>query len=113
MVSMTPSELVDRQILAYNARDLDAFCAFYADDICIHELGSGMLLVDGMSAFRDRYRQRFANPGLQAVILNRIAIGAFVTDHEQIRGITDGLTHAVVTYLVRDGLIRQVWMQHG
>jgi hypothetical protein len=64
-----------------------------------------------MAALRQRYTGRFANPKLHATILNRIAIGPYVTDHEEVAGITEGLTWVVVTYLVQDGLIRRVWMQ--
>jgi hypothetical protein len=111
VISMTAIDIIDGQIESYNKRDLDGFCAWYADDIKIADLGTGEILVDGMAALRQRYTGRFANPGLHAIILNRIAIGSYVTDHEEVGGITEGLTWVVVTYLVQDGLIHRVWMQ--
>lgn len=108
---MTTTEIIDGQIDSYNKRDLEGFCAWYAKNIKITDLGTGEVLVDGMEALRERYIGRFANPGLHATILNRIAIGPYVTDHEEVAGIKEGLTLVVVTYLVDDGLIRRVWMQ--
>jgi hypothetical protein len=110
---MTAIDIINGQIDSYNKRDLEGFCAWYAKDILITDLGTEEVLVDGMEALRKRYTGRFANPGLHATILNRIAIGAYVTDHEEVAGITDGLTWVVVTYLVKDGLIRRVWMQRA
>ncbi len=111
MFYMTATDIINGQIDSYNNRDLDGFCAWYAQDIKITDLGTEEVLVDGMEALRKRYTARFENPGLHATILNRIAIGPYVTDHEEVAGITEGLSWVVVTYLVKDGLIRKVWMQ--
>lgn len=108
---MLPIDIINGQIESYNSRNLEAFCAWYADDIRISDLGTGEVLVDGMDALRQRYTARFANPDLHANILNRIAIGPYVTDHEEVKGITEGLSCVVVSYLVQDGLIQRVWMQ--
>jgi hypothetical protein len=108
---MTATDIINGQIDSYNKRDLEGFCAWYAKDILITDLGTTEVLVAGMDALRQRYTGRFANPGLHATILNRIAIGPYVTDHEEVAGISEGLTWVVVTYLVKDGLIHRVWMQ--
>lgn len=110
---MSSIDIINGQIESYNRRDLEGFCAWYAKDIKISDLGTEEVLVDGMQALRSRYTDRFAHPGLHATILNRIAIGPYVTDHEEVSGITEELVHVVVTYLVRDGLIQRVWMQRA
>lgn len=110
---MTATDIINGQIDSYNKRDLEGFCAWYAQDIRIIDLGTEEVLVDGMAALRLRYLGRFANPALHATILNRITIGPYVTDHEEVSGIREGLTWVVVTYLVQDGLIHRVWMQRA
>ena len=106
---MTPVEVVQRQLEAYNARDLEAFAATYADGIRIYRMPTADPSISGMEKLRETYRARFASPGLHAEIVNRIAIGDKVIDHERVVGIKEHAIEAVAVYEVRDGLIQTVW----
>ena len=106
---MTPVEVVKKQLAAYNARDLDAFCACYSPKIVVERLIGNKLLFRGMEAFRKNYADRFSNPELHAKLINRIALGQVVIDQEEIVGFPGhNVLHAVAIYEVENGLIRKV-----
>ncbi len=103
--------VVQRQVEAYNARDIEAFLSFYADDVVVRRLPSGDVAWDGKEAIRRRYAKRFAdNPELFCTVTQRIVHGNWVVDHELVTGVEGRpRVRAVATYEVRDGLIRNVW----
>jgi hypothetical protein len=102
-------DAVDRQVLAYNAGDVDAFIACYAEGVVV-EAGDGAVVMSGREEMRDRYSGLFAgSPNLRAEIVTRIRVGPYVVDEERITGRRDGDAHAVAIYrLDADGLIDRV-----
>lgn len=84
---MTPANdsvtVVQRQLDAYNARDVEALLATYAEDAQMFEHPS-KLLASGATALRERFIARFQEPNLHATLLSRIAIGHIVVDHEEV-----------------------------
>jgi putative hydrolase of HD superfamily len=104
------TDLIDRQIEAYNRRDAEPFIACYAVDA--HVYGpDGEVLAAGHDGLRAHYGPAFADqPDLRATITNRIAVGTVVVDHELVTGfVRDGQPvdiNAVVVYRVVDGLIQ-------
>lgn len=104
--------LVQRQLDAYNARDLDAWLATYHPDAEQHDL-HGDLLARGHDAMRERMRLRFAEPDLHAQLLSRSAVTTargtvIVADRERItRNLPAGLGYVemLCLYELRDGLI--------
>jgi hypothetical protein len=111
VLTPSPETVVQRQVEAYNARDIEAFLSFYADDVVIRRLPSGEVISNGKDAMRPRYAARFAdNPELHCTITQRIVHGDWVVDHELVTGVQGRpRVRAVATYEVRDGLIRNVW----
>ena len=107
----SPETVVQRQVEAYNARDIEAFLSFFTDDVVIHRLPSGEIDSEGKDAVRIRYASRFAdNPELHCTITQRIVHGDWVVDHELVTGIESRpRVRAVATYEVRNGLIQNVW----
>jgi hypothetical protein len=107
--------VVQQQLDAYNARDLDAFMATYADGAEIFEHPS-KLLASGAAQIRERYAVRFREPNLHATLLSRIVLGDVVIDHERIvRDFPEGsgtLTMAAI-YVVRAGRIGTAWFILG
>ena len=80
---MTASEVVQRQLDAYNARDIDAWLGTYhpdAEQFALH----GPLLARGHAAIAARVRVRFAEPDLHATLLSRVVLGQMVVDHERV-----------------------------
>jgi putative hydrolase of HD superfamily len=107
----TPADVIDRQLAAYNRRDLDGFVGCYAADAEIVQPDQS-LLASGHDEIRARYGELFdSSPDLRAEIRNRIEIGSVVIDHEAITGfVLPGMPselQAAVVYQVADELIHK------
>ena len=107
----TPAAVAQRQLDAYNARDLEAFLAVYAPDCTVRSFPSGEVLSEGLEAMRARYGALFRDhPTLHCRLLARVEHEVFAIDHEQVDGLRESeVVHAVAMYEVRDGLIQNVW----
>ncbi len=81
MSHITPLAVVQAQLDAYNAKNIDALLDTYAVDAEQYTL-HGELLARGREQLRARFLTRFAEPDLHARLLSRIAIGHVVTDAE-------------------------------
>jgi len=106
------TDVVDRQIAAYQERNLDAFLDLYAKDARIRQF-DGSVVVGGTDGLRSFYEPLFRDsPGLKASVLHRIAAGDYVIDEEETTGVNvpgyPATMHAVVIYQVKHGLIHDV-----
>ena len=107
---MTETEsLVQRQLDAYNDRDIERFCACYAEDVEVYRMPTIEPTISGMAKFRETYVERFKSRTLNAKIQNRISLGSKVVDHEYVVGIKETPVEVIVVYEMTDGLLRQVW----
>jgi hypothetical protein len=105
--SSTPESVVQRQLDAYNARDLDALMATYADDARQYEYPES-LLTAGAAQVRERTAARFRESNLHARLIRRIVMGQLVIDHEEVtRTFPEGTgrIELVAIYEVREGRI--------
>lgn len=110
----TPSEIVDAQISAYNARDLEQFVGCFASTIVVSN-AAGDVLAEGHDGLRAMYGPLFdASPELNASITNRCAVGDFVADHEQVTGFNlpgfPTSLQALAVYQVAEGAIAREWL---
>ena len=79
-----PEVIVQKQLEAYNNRDIDGFLATYSKQAKIYRY-SGELQSDGSDAMRSGYADFFnSSPDLHCEIVNRIVIGNIVIDEESI-----------------------------
>jgi uncharacterized protein (TIGR02246 family) len=104
-------DLIEQQVAAFNARDIERFLACYAADARIID-ASGTVMAEGHHGLRQMYTPLFDNsPDLHAKITNRIHIGHWVIDDEHTTGfMAPGYPtelRAVVVYHVVDGKIAQ------
>ncbi|MCB9824609.1 MAG: nuclear transport factor 2 family protein [Planctomycetota bacterium] len=107
-----PLEAVEGQLAAYNARDIEAFAAWFAEDVELFRLGESEPFVRGRAQLVERYGPMFASrPDLHAAIVHRAAHGRFVTDEEEVRGLDPegGLVRALAIYEGAGREIRRVW----
>jgi hypothetical protein len=114
---LPPSALsvVQRQLEAYNARDLDAFMATYAEDAVQYLLHADTLAV-GHEAIRKRMAGRFADPALHAELRSRMVMDPIVVDHEFVtRTFPDGLAtvEMICVYEVEAGRITKATFAIG
>jgi len=83
MSHASPLSVVQAQLDAYNAKDIDALLQTYASDAEQFTL-HGELLARGHDQLRARFLTRFAEPDLHAKLVSRIVVGNVVTDAELI-----------------------------
>lgn len=107
----TPEQIVERQLEAFNARDMDGFVRLFAESVVIRDLLDGRTIVRGIDAFRRRYEEVFeTRPLVQAELIGRLEIGSIVIDRERL---TDGDEHppedALAIYEVKGGVVTRMW----
>lgn len=99
--------IVQKQLDAYNNRDIDAFMATYTKDVKLYNYPNE-LRTDGQEQMRKSYEQWFKQtPDLRAFIKNRIVIGNKVIDEEQVTA-NGNIFNAVAIYEIENGLIKKV-----
>ena len=104
----SPEAIVQRQVDAYNRRDLDAFVATYAANAEAFTFPNTPLGT-GHDAWRAIYGPLFRDtPDLNVVISRRIVHGATVIDEEQLT-MNGKLLKVVAIYQIESGKIRRVW----
>lgn len=106
-LSLSPESVVQRQLEAYNARDLDALMTTYAEDAEQFAYPT-TLLARGATQIRERFRTRFEEPNLHARLIQRLVLGNVVIDQEEItRTFPEGAgrVELIALYEVRDGRI--------
>ena len=106
---MDPEQVVQGQVEAFNARDVERFLGYYREDAVLED-GAGHVLAQGRAAIRALYGPLFAqSPDLHAEVVRRIVVGPWVIDEE--RGTGANLAgfppelHVAVVYRVEDGTI--------
>ncbi|MBB4660923.1 nuclear transport factor 2 family protein [Conexibacter arvalis] len=98
-----PAQVFLAQVDAFNAADLEAFLATYADDAVVNGLGPDP--VAGKEALRALYAERFTQRPLRCEVsaLHEIG-GRWAVAHEQVTG-PAGTNELVAVFEVADGAI--------
>lgn len=103
----SPEQVVQAQLDAYNAKDIDALMSTYhpdAEQFLLH----GERLARGHTEIRPRFLTRFGEPDLKANLLHRVVLCDFVLDHERVtRNFPEGRGYVdmMCMYEVKDGRI--------
>ncbi|MFK4872217.1 nuclear transport factor 2 family protein [Novosphingobium sp. ZW T3_23] len=109
------TEVVSRQLEAYNARDIDKFMSFWASDAEVFAWPSETI-AKGWDQIRARHIDRFKEPDLFAHLITRVAVGGMVVDREIVtRNFPEGRAKLDVIgiYEVEKGMIRRAWFKQG
>lgn len=107
---MSVEASIQRQLEAYNSRDLERFVAEYSDDVRVFRPPASEPVIAGKAALTQYYAtSRFNLPGLHADIVNRMVVGNKVVDHERITGVREATFEVIAIYEVIDGRICTVW----
>ncbi|MES2902249.1 MAG: nuclear transport factor 2 family protein [Pseudomonadota bacterium] len=115
MKETSPLILIQAQLDAFNAKDVEALILTYAPDaeqFALH----GERLAKGHDQLRPRYIARFEEPDLFARLLSRTVMGNIVTDLELItRNFPEGLgtLEMLCIYEVVDGRIQRASFASG
>lgn len=99
--------IVQRNLDAYNARDIDAFMKDYAENVKLYNYPNE-LNTEGKKKMREGYTDWFNRvPDLRAFVKKRIVIGNKVIDEEQVTA-NGKIFNAVAIYEVENGKITKV-----
>lgn len=112
--TFNPEGFAQRQLDAYNARDVEAFVREYTDDVVAYRLPGTEPVLQGKAAFAAHYAsKRFNLPGLRAELLSRMVIGNKVIDHERVLGVQEEPMEVAAIYEVTPAGISTVWFLSG
>lgn len=109
LLARDPVVLAQRQLNAYNLRNLEAFVACYHPEVKIYNYPD-QLQSTGREAMRTGYGPMFENtPKLHCEVVNRLVIGNQVVDKERLTGFSGrDFFYAAAIYTVENGLITEV-----
>ena len=108
-------DAVQHQLEAYNARDIEAFMQWWADNCRYYEFPD-RLLASGKDQIRDRHLERFKDTVLCGTLVSRMAVGDTVIDQEVVtRTFPDGKGEidVIAIYQLFDGKIINAWFKFG
>jgi hypothetical protein len=107
---MTPEEIVKQQVIAYNARDIEAFARCHHKDVELYRLGESTPFVQGRDALYARYKTIFdESPDLHTDVVQRMVLGNTVIDKEVIVGRSGvDTSHFIAIYQVEESMIHRV-----
>jgi hypothetical protein len=111
----SPEVVVQRQLDAYNSKDLDGWLSTYAPDARQYELG-GKLLAEGHEQIKARTAPRFLESTLHARLIRREVMGNVVVDYEDVsRTFPEGpgRIELVCVYVVEQGQIQSASFAFG
>ncbi len=109
LIKETPLSLVQKQLIAYNARNIDAFLEPYADDVEIYDFPN-KLLSKGKEAMRKDYAFFNTVPELHCEIKQRIIQGNIVIDKESVTGFGSSKPlEATAIYHIEGNKIKRVY----
>ncbi|AQX84991.1 amidohydrolase family protein [Elizabethkingia bruuniana] len=110
LIPITPELLVQQQLNAYNARNIEAFLEPYSDDVEIYTFPN-TLISKGKDEMRKSYTQMFAKmPNLHCELKGRIIQGNIVIDRESVSGmISNTKVEATAVYEIKNHKILKVY----
>jgi hypothetical protein len=108
--AVTLIEIVQFQLEAYNRRDLETFLSVFSETIRVFRMPALEPSISGKVQLAEFYAtQRFNRSDLRADLINRIAFGNKVIDHERIHGVLEEAFEIAAVYEIVDGLIQTMW----
>jgi hypothetical protein len=106
---MSNLDIASAQLDAYNAQNLEKYMTYFTEDCVVSGL-NGTPTETNAAAIKARYAKAFAQfPENKAELLNRIAVGNTVVDHELVIRAPGGEQFEIIAiYTFRDGRIARV-----
>jgi imidazolonepropionase-like amidohydrolase len=108
LIKDSPEDLAQRQLNAYNLRNIEAFLEPYADDVEVYNYPN-TLLFKGKETMRTGYTQMFENtPNLHCELVGRISQGNVVMDKERVK-MGENIVEAIAIYHIENEKIKKVY----
>jgi len=111
----SPEEIIREQLTHYNIRDLDRFSSLFHPSVKAYSFPDiDKTIMEGKPQLVDRYRERFdSSPELYSHLKDRIVLGNFVVDDEDIAGFGGENVRIIAIYEVQEELITRMWFIRG
>ncbi|HWK04117.1 MAG TPA: amidohydrolase family protein [Puia sp.] len=109
LIDETPLNIVQRQVNAYNAHDLESFLSFYSDTAVIYNFPDKPM-AKGIEQIRKLYTFLSKDTGLHVSITNRTVVNNKVFDHESATMSGRKLGEGEVIYYIDDRKITKVYL---
>ena len=108
LIKETALALVQRQLNAYNTRNLEAFLEPYAEDVELYQFPD-KLTSKGKDAMRKGYAFFDRTPNLHCEIKERIIQGNIIIDKESVTGFGSKPLEATAIYHIENNKIKKVY----
>ncbi|WP_103863513.1 nuclear transport factor 2 family protein [Aquimarina sp. I32.4] len=107
---MNTKQIVQGQLDAYNAGNLDKFVSYFSNDIKVYKFQESTPYLTCMEKFKAVYKDVFdSSPELKAIIDTRIVFDNKVIDHEKVTGRKGAESSEVIAiYEIENKLITKV-----
>jgi imidazolonepropionase-like amidohydrolase len=110
VITYSAVNLVQQQLNAYNAHDLEAFLEPYAEDVELYNFPD-KLFAKGKQKMREEYQFVKEVPTLYCRLVNRVVQGNMVIDHEEVWFGGGKPVYAVAIYVIEKGKIKRVYFK--
>ncbi|MDQ3392603.1 MAG: nuclear transport factor 2 family protein [Bacteroidota bacterium] len=109
-LALSPQEIVQKQLEAYNAKDINTFLSCYSDNIRAYNFPDTEIFA-GKKMMRAGYEVLFNdNPNLFCKVSQRMVMNNMVVDYEHITGLASGKTvSAIAIFMIEKGKIKKVY----
>lgn len=107
----SPEDIVQKQVDAFNARNLNEFVACYSEDVVVSNFPNDVLY-EGKETLKSNYDRFYAKtPKVAVKVVKRISIGNIVMDEESVT-VGDKTHQQIAIYEVKNGLIWRMTFIH-
>lgn len=104
--SLTPEMIVQRQVDAYNNRDVEAFLSYYSEDAKIYYFPN-VLNIDGKQAMRRSYESYFKNAKILNCRINKRIVRANTIIDEEFVNYNGTESSGVAIYeIINDKIVK-------
>lgn len=109
-IPLSPVEIVQKQLEAYNAKDLEVFLSLYSDNVKGYNFPDKEIF-SGKNAMRAGYEALFKdNPDLQCIVLQRTVMNDVVIDHEKVTGLSNANDiNTIAIFKIENGKINKIY----
>ncbi|MEP5341391.1 MAG: nuclear transport factor 2 family protein [Algibacter sp.] len=103
---MNPESIVQKQLIAYNSRDLDVFSSTFSADIVLYNFNEEQPILSGIDELKKVYKEIFdKSPKLNASLTSKMVLGNTVIYNEKVTGRINTVLDVIAIYEVKDNLI--------
>lgn len=103
---MKPESIVQKQLIAYNERNLEVFSSTFSADIVLYNFYEKQPILRGIDELRKVYEEIFwKSPELHVTVISKMVLGDKIIYNEKVTGRINGVLNVIAVYEVRDNLI--------